>query len=386
MSLKIPLTDLVIGEPEIEAVIEVLRSRWLTSGARTAEFEQRFAAKLGCEKAYAVSSCTAALHLTYAALRLGPGDEVICPDLTFVATANAVRYTGARPMFAGPVSEHDLTISPEQVEALMSPRTRAICVMHYAGYACDMDAILEIAARQQLPVVEDCAHSPFAWHMGADGSGRALGTIGQFGCFSFFGTKNMSTGEGGMVCTSDPDLGGEIDRLRTHGITVPTFERHRRPTFGYEVAGLGFNYRFDDIRAAIGLCQLDRVDELNAQRRRLVAAYREALQDVPGVVVPFRDRNLEHSSCHLMPVLVDGDVLRIRAQLRECGIQTSKHYDPVSSLALYRTERPAPSAAIAARLVTLPLGPHMGIGDVHEVTAALQAAMGTANARTRIVA
>lgn len=381
MDLRIPLTDLAIGDPEVAAVEAVLRGRWLTSGARTAEFQRRFAECHGATCAYAVSNCTAALHLAAVGIGLGPGDEVICPDLTFVATANAIRYTGATPVFAAPVSEYDLTMCPRHAESLIGPRTRAICVMHYAGYACDMDAFLDLARRYDLQLIEDCAHAPMASTRLADGTRPMLGTLGRAGCFSFFGTKNISTGEGGMVLVSDPALGAEIDRLRTHGITVPTFVRHNKPVLGYDVEGLGFNYRFDDIRAALGLCQLDRLPGLNRVRRHLVQEYRAALADVPGVIVPFADRDVALSACHLMPVVIDADVARVRARMRQDGIQTSKHYEPVSSFALYRSEIESPAAEIAARLLTLPLGPHMDADSVHEVVESLEHALGLARLR-----
>jgi dTDP-4-amino-4,6-dideoxygalactose transaminase len=381
MDIRIPLTDLRMGEPEIEAVAEVLRSRWLTSGARTRQFETRFAELLGAERAYAVSSCTAALHLAFAALDIGPGDEVICPDLTFVATANAVRYTGAEPVLAASVSRNDLTLSPDHVESLIGPKTRAICLMHYGGYACDMEAFETLAERHDLRLIEDCAHSPLGFgRRGAER--RALGTFGVAGCFSFFGTKNVSTGEGGMVVTSDPDVGERIDRLRTHGITVPTFDRHRKPVIGYDITGLGFNYRFDDLRAAIGLCQLERLHEINAARRERLVEYRSVLAGSDAISMPFAGRDLADSAAHLMVVHVDADSSAVRAQLRERGIQTSKHYDPISSFELYGGSDNGPAAPVADGLITLPLGPHMSTGDVEDVSAELRRAV-RANPRQR---
>ena len=385
VDVRIPLTDLQIGDREVDAVTAVLRSGWLTSGRQTKLFEQRFATMLGTPYAHAVSSCAAALHLAYEALEVGEGDEVICPDLTFVATANAVRYTGARPVFARPASDDDLNLDPAHVEALVSPRTRAICVVHYAGFACDMTAILQIAERYGLRVVEDCAHAPFARANLTDGT-RALGTISDIGCFSFFGTKNISTGEGGMVVTADAEFSALVDRLRTHGITVPTFERHRKKVLGYDVEGLGFNYRFDDIRAALGLAQLERVHSINAKRRQLVARYRRLLSEVAGVKVPFSERDLENSACHLMPVLVDADPVAVRARLRKVGIQTSKHYEPVSSLALYGARTETSTVALARRLMTLPLGPHMSGEDVDTVVAALREAIRNIGGRAKSAA
>ena len=375
MSRELPLTEPDLGAEEIAAVTRVLESKWLTSGPETERFEKEFAAKLGAGEAVAVASCTAALHLAYVVLGLGPGDEVICPDLTFIATANAARYTGASVIFAGTVSDDDLTVCPRQVEERITPRTRAIAVVHYAGFACRMEEILALAERHDLAVVEDCAHAPFAGYRRRDGSVAALGTLGDVGCFSFFGNKNMTTGEGGLCSTRRPELAALLRSLRSHGLSRPTWERHQTGALGYEVEALGFNYRFDEIRAAIARCQLAKVDRLNQRRRELTAAYRSALAAVPGVRVPFAGHDLSLSSCHVMPVLVEGDVPRIRAELREQGIQTSKHYEPVGNFPTYRGAEPSPSTELARGLLTLPLGPSMTETDVERVAVALGQAL-----------
>ncbi len=364
MSRELTLTEPDLGREEIEAVTEVISGGWLTSGPVTAEFESRFAKKLGADHAVAVGNCTAALHLANLVLGIGPGDEVICPDLTFVATANAVRYTGAEVVFAGTVSDDDLTVCPDQIRRRITPRTRAITVVHYAGFACRMDEIMTIARQHDLYVIEDCAHAPFATYRGADGALAPLGTIGDLGCFSFFGNKNMTTGEGGMVTTQRTPLAAHLRSLRSHGLSRPTYERHLSKELGYEVEALGYNYRFDEIRAAIGLCQLAKIDRLNQQRRELVAVYREVLSEIPGVRVPFLNHDLTSSSCHIMPVLLDGDVPSVRSRLRDQGIHTSKHYEPVGNLPTYRSQNLSPSSELAERLMTLPLGPHMSVEDI----------------------
>ena len=366
MNIRIPLNDLHLGEPEIEAVTEVLRSRWLTSGARTRQFESRFAEMLGSRRAYAVSSCTAALHLTFIALGVGAGDEVICPDLTFVATANAIRYTGAKPILATSKSLDDLTLCPNHVEALITPKTRAICLMHYGGYPCDVDAFETLANRYGLHLVEDCAHSPMGFVEKGE-KRKSLGTLGIAGCFSFFGTKNVSTGEGGMIVTNDTAFGNRIEQLRSHGMSTSTFDRHHSSEMGYTIAELGFNYRFDDLRAAVGLCQLKRLDEINAERRRQITEYRDRLADEPAISVPFSERSLTGSAGHLMVVRTDADPLAVRTELRAKGIQTSKHYDPISSFKLYGGSKRGPAAKVADGLITLPLGPHMNTDSIAEV-------------------
>src|SRR6476469_10574113 len=295
---RIPLADVDMGEPEIAAVTEVLRSGWLTMGEKTQAFEAAMAARLGVRHAFAVANGTVALHLPYAALGLGPGDEVILPALTFVATANAATYTGATPVFADICGLHDLNIDPADVARRITPRTRAICVVHYAGYPVDMNPILALAREHGLGVVEDAAHAP-----GATYQGQSLGTLGDVGCFSFFSNKNLAVGEGGMVVTNRDDLAERIRLMRSHGMTTLTWDRHRGHASSYDVVSPGFNYRLDEIRAALGLAQLDRLDGNNARRKTLVDHYRELLAGVPGVEAPFT-QPLGEPSYHIMPVLL----------------------------------------------------------------------------------
>src|SRR6185295_872276 len=187
------------------------------------------------------------------ALGVGPGDEVICPALTFVASANASRYTGATVIFADVASADDLTVSPRDIEGRITSRTRAITVVHYASFACQMDEILALARRRGIAVIEDCAHAPCAWHSSADGKRQSLGSLGDVGCFSFYGNKNMTTGEGGMVTTESDELAARIRLLRSHGMTSLTYDRHRRHARDYDVVALGYNYRTDEIHSALGL-------------------------------------------------------------------------------------------------------------------------------------
>ena len=243
MQWRIPLSDINFGPEEEQAVLEVIRSRWLTMGAVTQGFEQELAEYAGVKHAIAVTNATAALHLACVAAGLGPGDEAILPSLTFVATANAVRYTGARPVFADVEGVDSLNISPAAIEARITPRTRAILVVHYGGYACDMPAILEIARRHDLAVIEDAAHA-----IGSRLDGRMLGTWGAIGCYSFFSNKNMTTGEGGMLVTDDDGLAEKLRVLRSHGMTSLTWDRHKGHAWSYDVVDLGYNYRIDEVR------------------------------------------------------------------------------------------------------------------------------------------
>ena len=299
MNWRVPLADIDFGPEEEQAVLEVIRSRWLTMGAVTQGFEQELAEYAGVKHAIAVTNATAALHLACVAAGLGPGDEAILPSLTFVATANAVRYTGARPVFADVEGVDSLNISPAAIEARITPRTRAILVVHYGGYACDMPAILEIARRHDLAVIEDAAHA-----IGSRLGGRMLGTWGAIGCYSFFSNKNMTTGEGGMLVTDDDRLAEKLRVLRSHGMTSLTWDRHKGHAWSYDVVDLGYNYRIDEVRSAIGRVQLRRLEANNQVRRERTALYHELLQELcPAVGVPFQ-AHPGVSACHLLPVLL----------------------------------------------------------------------------------
>ncbi len=375
MNWKIPLSDIDFGPEETAAVLSVLESRWLTMGGVTQAFESEFLAYVGVKHALAVTNCTAALHMACLAIGLLPGDEVILPALTFVATANAVRYTGATPVFADITGENNLNISPESIEQCITPKTRAIIVVHYGGYPCDMPRIMEIAKKHNLFVIEDDAHA-----IGSELDGIKLGNWGDISCFSFFSNKNMTTGEGGMITAKDDAIAEKLRLFRSHGMTSMTWDRHKGHAWSYDVVELGYNYRIDEIRAALGRVQLGKLDANNVRRRSLVQQYREALQELtPKITVPF-ENHPGTSAAHIMPILLPAgtDRTRFMENMKAQGIQTSIHYPPVHHFTAYQkiVNSILPiTEDVVEREVTLPLYPSMSNEDVVLVAKAIVQAL-----------
>jgi dTDP-4-amino-4,6-dideoxygalactose transaminase len=353
----VPLFDVELTEADVEAVAATLRSGWLTMGPQTQRFEEVFAEHLGVEHAVALSSCTAALHLAYLAAGVGPGDEVIVPAITFVATAAAVRYCGARPVLADSVGEHDFSIDPESVEALITPRTKAVCAVHYAGYAAPLAELERICGEHGLALIEDAAHSPSA----VDAQGRKLGTVGLAGTFSFFSNKVLSCGEGGLLATDDDAVAEKARSLRSHALTTGTWDRHRGHSLGYDVTDTGFNYRMDEPRAALLTSRMDRLEDDIAERRRLTHRYRAELADVPGVLTPYASEDVDRSSCYVMPILLEDPALQtpLRELMKErWNVQSSLLYQAIHQFTAYRESRDRElphSERIAASQITLPL-------------------------------
>ena len=367
----VPLSDVLVDDDLRRAVDDAVRSGWWSMGPRVAEFEERFAAATDAPHAFAVANGTAALHIALLAAGCGEGDEVVLPSLNFVAAANTVAHTGARPVFCDIVGPSDLNLDPEDLEAAITPATKAVVVLHYAGMPCDMQAVTSIAERHGLIVIEDAAHAP-----GARWRGIACGSIGALGCFSFFSNKNLPVGEGGMIVTGDDELAASIRLLRSHGMTTLTWDRHRGHAHAYDVRARGFNYRIDELRAAIGLVQLERLPEGNERRGQLWLRYTQLLSDT-AVSIPFQSLSDDTTSAyHIAPVLLPDGVNRngLRDALTARGIQTSVHYPPIHRFTEYApgSTRTLPQTdAVAERLLTLPLFPHMGDDAVELVVAAL---------------
>lgn len=384
-SPDIPLFDLRLEPEDREAVDAVLRSGWLTMGPRIQELEAAFAQHLGARHAIAVSSCTAALHLIYLAAGIGPGDEVIVPSYTFAATASAVLYCGATPVFADIVGDEDLGVDPEDVERRITPRTKAVSIVHFAGYPAAATRLRAVCDAHGLALLEDAAHAPSATL-----DGRKLGTLGLAGAFSFYSNKVLSAGEGGLVATDDDEVAARVRSLRSHGMTAATWDRHAGRAVGYDIARVGFNYRLDEVRAALLVSRLRRLEDDIEGRRRLVREYRRRLASLEGVIVPYRDEDVARSSCYVMPVVLAERERRdaVAAALRaDHGVQTSVLYPPVHRFTAYRERFPGVSLprteAAAAGELTLPLFPHMGTEALGRVVAGLEAVLAGGPPRAR---
>jgi dTDP-4-amino-4,6-dideoxygalactose transaminase len=377
---KIPVFDVQLSESHVEAVAETLRSGWLTMGPRIEKFEAEFAAHLGVEHAVAVSSCTAALHLAYLAAGIGPGDEVIVPGITFVASAAAVRYCGGVPVLAEIIGQGDLSLDPDDVEARITSRTKAVCAVHYGGYAAPLAALGEICERRGLALIEDAAHSPEAV---VPGGSRKLGTYGLAGTFSFFSNKILSCGEGGLLATADDGVAELARSRRSHAMTTGTWDRHRGHAMGYDVVEVGYNYRLDEPRAALLSARLPDLAADVAARRTLTARYRELLGDIDSLTLPYSDEQVAAGSCYVMPVMLESAEQRdaVRKLLsEEHGVQTSVLYPSINEFTAYGAGAEAlPRCERVARTqLTLPLYPHLGEERLQRVVTALRASLGEA--------
>jgi dTDP-4-amino-4,6-dideoxygalactose transaminase len=361
-----------VEEADIQGVVETLRSGWLTTGPRAKAFEKAFAEYIGAPRAVAVNSCTAGLHVALAALGMNPGDEVVTTPYTFVATVETIMASGARPVLVD-VEPGSLNIDPSLIEAALGPRTRAIVPVHFAGHPCDMDPILDLARSRGLRVIEDAAHS-----LPASYKGRTIGTIGDCTAFSFYATKNLTTGEGGMVTTADAELEARMRRLALHGMSGDAWKRYSKGgSWYYEVLDLGFKYNMTDIQASLGLTQLPRLDAYTERRDALVARYRAGLAGVAEIELP-QDPAYGKHAWHLFVIRLRPEMLRIDRgdfirKLGEMQIGTSVHFIPVPLHPYYRKALDySPGDLPVAvsnyeRAISLPLYPRMTDEDVDYV-------------------
>lgn len=377
---------LVFGAPllqdeDIEEVIACLRSGWIGTGPRVARFEEMFREYKGSREAVALSSCTAALHLALVGLELGPGDEVLLPALTFVATANAVTHAGATPVFVD-VDRVTQNVTAAAIEAAIGPRTRAVIVVHFAGRPCEMDAIVEVCQRRRLRLIEDCAHA-----IETEYHGRRAGTFGDVGCFSFYATKNVTTGEGGMLVTDDERLAARVRQLALHGMSKDAWKRFSdKRHVHYDVVEAGFKYNMMDLQAAMAIHQLPRIDAYWSRRCEIWERYREALADLPlGLPAP-EEPQTRHAR-HLFTLIVDAarcgtsrDALLDGMIDRKIGVGV--HYRALH-LHPYYCERSSPRPGslpnaewISERTASIPLSPKLTDADVADVIEAVRSTLG----------
>ena len=334
MSYKIPLFKLNFDGAEARAAADTINSGWISTGPKCATLEEEFAKALGAGFALSTCNCTSALHLCCLVCGVGPGDEVLVPSLTFAASANCIRYAGGTPVFCDIVGPGHINIDPEDILRKITPRTKAIVVVHMAGFPARMDEIMQIAREHGLKVIEDACHGPLSEY-----KGKKLGTIGDCSAFSFFSNKNMITGEGGMFVTGNPEMAAQARLLRSHGMTTMSYQRATGHATEYDIQALGYNYRMDDIRASIALEQLKKLPGDLEKRIAVRSRYLSRLADVPGVVIPFAD-NKEFVSNYIFPVVLIGSDRarrdRVREFLHAAGIQTSVHYPSIHRFSVYK--------------------------------------------------
>lgn len=334
MAYKIPLFNLNFDGKEAQAAYDTIQSGWISTGPKCEELEKMFIDMFRVGYAVSMSNCTDALHLCCLVCGVGAGDEVLCPSLTFAASANCIRYAGATPVFCDIVGPDHINIDPQEIEKKITSKTKAILVVHMAGFPCQMDEIMAIAKKHNLKVIEDACHGPLSEY-----KGQKLGTIGDCAAFSFFSNKNISTGEGGMFISNSKELADKARLLRSHGMTTMSYQRAGGHATAYDIVELGYNFRLDDIHAAIAIEQLKKLPGDLDARLAVRARYVERLSKIANVVVPFAD-NTEFVSNYIMPIIITKGTVEDRDKMRdaihEAGIQTSVHYPAIHRFSIYK--------------------------------------------------
>ncbi len=376
---RVPLTDIAVPEQDVQAVLDCLESGWLTMGPRTDAFERALENYVGTPHAVTVANGTAALQLACLAAGLGPGDEAIVPAFTFVASAAAARYAGATPVLCDVISPREFNLDPADVASRITPRTKAVIAVHFCGYPAAAAELRALCDEHGLMLIEDCAQAIGAT---VDDAGRQVGTIGELGAFSFFSKKQLCVGEGGMISSFRPERADYVRLLRSHALTSTTWDRHRGHDPAYDIVDVGFNYRLDEPRAALGLSRLERLPESISERRASVRSYRERLAGIEGLELCFDEQAVARSSHFAFPVLLADRERRdlFRDQLKDAGIQTT-WYPALHSFTEYASYAPAsglPAAAeVAGRHCALPLSSSTTGEEIEIVVAAVRAALGS---------
>ena len=360
----LPYCQPSIGKEEIKEVVDTLKSGWLTMGPRAIKFEEMIARYTKAKYAVVLNSCTAALHLSLIALGIGKGDEVITTPFTFASTGNVIIQVGAKPVFVA-IERKTFNIDPKEIEKAITSKTKAIMPVHYAGQACDMTAIMKIAKKYHLFVIEDAAHM-----IGAEYKGKKIGTFGDTTCFSFYATKNMTTGEGGAVTTNDKTLAEKIMVLRLHGISKDAWKRYdKKGSWYYEIEECGWKYNITDIQAALGIHQIKKLDKFNKIRRKYAQIYNRELSGIKGIITPYEKPNVKHVY-YLYPILLENyNRDEFIEKMAQNGIGCSVHFIPLHLHPFYQKlgykKGDFPNAEwVYEREVSLPLYPKMKYSDL----------------------
>ena len=375
MAYKIPLFNLNFDEKEANAAAETINSGWISTGPKCEELEKMFVDMFHVNYAVSISNCTDALHLCCLVSGVKPGDEVICPSLTFAASANCIRYAGATPVFCDIVGPDHINIDPAEIEKKITDKTKAILVVHMAGFPCKMDEIMAIAKKHNLKVIEDACHGPLSEY-----KGKKLGTIGDCAAFSFFSNKNISTGEGGMFISNNKEMADKARLLRSHGMTTMSYQRAGGHATAYDIVELGYNFRLDDIHAAIAIEQLKKLPGDLEQRIAVRKRYIELLSKVENVVVPFAD-NTEFTSNYIMPIVITKGTVEdrdaIRNKIHEAGVQTSVHYPAIHRFSIYKEYGAVlpQTEYVTDHEITLPMYAALTIEDVEYIVKVVDTAV-----------
>jgi dTDP-4-amino-4,6-dideoxygalactose transaminase len=378
----IPLSDIDYGIEEENAVLRILQGRWLSSGPEVTAFENEFAAFVGARHAIAVSNGTGALQLALHILGITKGHKIIQPAINFVAAANMTLAADLMPVFSDIINLQEPTIDPAGIEQVISQDTKAIIVMHYGGFPCRMAEISDLCNKYGLYLIEDACHGIGARF--TDGrqrvpDSRMVGNLSDIACFSFFSNKNLSTGEGGMITTNSDDLASRARLMRSHGMTAMTWDRHRGYASSYDVVCHGFNYRFDELRAALGRVQLKKLEKNNLRRRDLFNSYCKNLAHLQDWIIPFTDYEGE-SAYHLMAIVPPDKAMRAKvvAALKDNRIQSSLHYPYIPGFTAFSHNKQEPlekSISFSERVITLPLYPTLTTHEVDKICSIISASV-----------
>ncbi|WP_340084392.1 DegT/DnrJ/EryC1/StrS family aminotransferase [Siminovitchia sp. FSL H7-0308] len=367
----IPYALPFIEDEEIKEVVDTIQSNWLSKGPKTIQFEKAFSDYVHAKHAIGLNSCTAGLHIAQLAAGIGTGDEVITTPYTFVASANTIIHTGAKPVFVD-IDPVTMNIDVHQIEAKITERTKAIIPVHFAGYPCDMEPLMEIAKKHNLIVIEDAAHAVYTQY-----KGKMIGSIGDYTCFSFYATKNLATGEGGMVTTNNEEAADQLRVMSLHGMSKNAWNRYaERGSWYYEVEYPGFKYNMTDIQASFGIVQLKKLNKMQQTREKYAKMYNEAFQNLEGLITPYSDEINRHA-WHLYVLRLESDRFTINRgefieKLNEKGIGTSVHFIPVPMHPYYKKlgykieDYPQALAAYEGA-ISLPLYPKMSEDQIHRV-------------------